>query len=236
MCGVTPLTVRRHTVKGLKDAMVADKIDLDHPNTQQFIENMRAMKTLDKRVLQFCAETPNWTIETLRREFDIGQKTAKRLAEQADQTNRVKVEGARIKTERKKSEEEPTKHEVPEDLREYAHLTLTELIQEFGTDYQFTDWLKALKAIEDITTAKLKNAATKRELVSFNLIKLGVLEPIELAHIQLMTDGAKTIARRVCSMYESGRRVEECEKFVSDQISSFIKPMKARILKAIKNV
>ena len=236
MCGIQALTVRRHLSKSLKDALVVDKIDLDHPNTQQFIKNMVAMKTLDERVLKFCDETPNWTVETLRREFDIGQKTAKRLADLAGQSNRVTVQGSRIKTERKKSEPELPKHEVPEDLREYAHLTLTELIQEYGTDYRFVDWLKALKAIEDITTAKLKNAATKRELVSFNLVKVGVLEPVELAHIQLMTDGAKTIARRVYSMAESGRRVEDCEKFVSDQISSFIKPMKAKIVKAIKNV
>ncbi len=84
-------------------------------------------------------------------------------------------------------------------------------------------------------TSRLKNAATKKELVSRKLIQVGVLDQIEACHNKLLTDGAKTIARRVIAMHDGGRRIEDCEVFASNQISSFIKPMKEKIAKALEN-
>lgn len=127
-------------------------------------------------------------------------------------------------------------HEIPEDIKNFADMTLRELIQRFGTDIAFLDWLKAVKAIEDINEKRLKNAQTRKELVNIKLVKNGVIDHIETVFNQLLTDGAKTIARRVTSMHGAGRPIEDCEIFVADQVSSFIRPVKAKIARALRNV
>jgi len=126
-------------------------------------------------------------------------------------------------------------HDIPEDIRDFADMTLRELIQRFGTDVAFLDWLNATKRIEDINEKRLKNAATQGELVSRTLVKTGIIDPIEGAHLKLLTDGAKTIALRVTAMHSAGLQLPDIENFVSDQISSFIRPMKAKIKRSLKN-
>ena len=126
-------------------------------------------------------------------------------------------------------------HEIPDDINKFADMTLRELIQRFGTDIAFLDWLKATKSIEDINEKRLKNAQTRKELVNIKLVKNGVVEHFETMFNKLLTDGAKTIARRVTSMHGAGRSVEDCETFVADQVSSFIKPAKAKIARALRN-
>ena len=125
--------------------------------------------------------------------------------------------------------------EVPEDIQAFADMTLRELVEKFGTDARFVDWLKATQTIEAINEKRLKNAQTKGELVSRQLVKVGVIEPIDSAHIKLLTDGAKTIARRSTAMHDAGRELEEIEKFVADQITSFIRPVKAKVARALKD-
>lgn len=126
-------------------------------------------------------------------------------------------------------------HDIPEDIKNFADMTLRELIQRFGTDVAFLDWLKAVKEIENINEKRLKNAQTRGELVSIKLVKTGVIEHFEIAFNKLLTDGAKTIARRITAMNGAGKSVEDCESFVADQVSSFIKPAKAKIARALRN-
>lgn len=126
-------------------------------------------------------------------------------------------------------------YEVPEDIQAFADMTLRELIERFGTDTRFVDWLKATQAIEAINEKRLKNAQTRGELVNRQLVRVGIIEPLDSAHIKLLTDGAKTIARRSTAMHDAGRELEEIEKFVADQISSFIRPVKSKVARALKN-
>lgn len=125
-------------------------------------------------------------------------------------------------------------HEIPEDIRSFIDMTLRELIQRFGTDIAFLDWLKATKAIEEINEKRLRNAVTQGELVSRHLIKIGVIDQINTTHKKLLTDCSKTINKRVRAMTKSGRSENETEKFIVDQISSFIRPMKVKMVKALR--
>lgn len=126
-------------------------------------------------------------------------------------------------------------HQIPDDLDDFVDMTLREILTRFGTKTAFLDWLKATKSIEDINEKRLKNAQTRGELVNRELIRTGVIEPFDTAFNKLLTDGAKTIARRVTAMSGAGRPVEDCEAFVADQISSFIRPAKAKIIRTLKN-
>ena len=71
--------------------------------------------------------------------------------------------------------------------------------------------------------------------MSRNLVKLSVIEPIETAHVQLMTDGSKTMAQRIVAMVKAGEDTEAVEKFISQQITSFIRPVKAKIKRALSH-
>lgn len=122
-----------------------------------------------------------------------------------------------------------------DDLRDVLHLTLAEILERHGTSGQFKTFVDAKKTIVDVQTRVVKLAQLEGTLVSRDLVKVGVIDPIDAAHRKLLTDGAKTIARRVTAMNSGGRPLEDCEDFVKDQIASFIRPMKAKVARSLKS-
>lgn len=123
--------------------------------------------------------------------------------------------------------------DVPDNMQEFADMTIREVVVKFGTDYRMVDYLRALKEIEIIDANRVKNAKARGELVHRDLIVKGVLEPIDSAHRKMLTDGAKTIARRSVAMIGAGKDADELEKFIAEQITSFIRPAKAKMKRAL---
>lgn len=213
------------------------------------------------KAVERCRETGRWNHTALRKPLGVGAKRAERIFKTMEAAGVVPsledqtpmavaaappppppvVRGtAALKENKKKASLEAINsgeviHVIPDDIRDFADMTLRELIQRFGTEVAFVDWLNAVKRIEDINEKRLKNAATQGELVSRTLVKKGVIDPIESAHLKLLTDGSKTIARRVTAMHSAGTDLGDIENFVTDQISSFIRPMKAKIRRSLKN-
>lgn len=126
-------------------------------------------------------------------------------------------------------------HEIPDDIQAFADMTIRELIQRFGTDTAFCDWLKATKSIEDINEKRLKNAQTKGDLISRVLVREHIIDTFNSAHLRLMKDGSKSIAAGVVSKHAGGADLPEIEAFVSDIVGSFIKPIKNKISRVLKN-
>ena len=118
----------------------------------------------------------------------------------------------------------------------FADMTLKQVVKKYGTEAAFSDWLKAIKLIEDIKEKRLKNTETIHELVNRDLIRTGVVESFDMVSDKLLTDGAKIIASNVTMMSSAGRSLEDCEYFVADQISNYIKMMKAESLNRLQNV
>ena len=114
-------------------------------------------------------------------------------------------------------------------------MTLRELLERFGTDTAFVDWLSATQKIEAINEKRLKNAQTKGTLISRDLVKVGVIDTFNSAHLRLLKDGAKSIAAGVISKNSSGAELSEVEAYVSDILGSFIKPIKNKIARVLKN-
>jgi len=125
---------------------------------------------------------------------------------------------------------------VPVDITEFWHLTLSEICLIYGTDTRFADWLRASRDIESIHEKRIKNAKAKGELVHRDLVKIGIIDPINAAHIKILTAGAKTIAVRLEAMAKAGSTQEEMEALVQDLLSSFIKPVKDKVHRALKNI
>jgi len=126
---------------------------------------------------------------------------------------------------------------LPDDIRDLADkMTLSELIKKFGTDTRFVDWLKAVKAIEDIHEKRLKNAATQKDLIPRKFVETHVFGYIETSNIRLLNDSPRTIAARVIEAVEAGETKEEIELMVQQIISNQIKSIKEKSKKALKNV
>lgn len=123
--------------------------------------------------------------------------------------------------------------EVPENIQDFLEFSLGELIERFGTDIRFLDWLKATKEIEAINEKRLKNATTKGTLISRQLVQVGVIDVFNSAHLKLLKDGAKTIAAGAVAKHASGGDLVEVEVFVSDILGSFIRPVKDRIKRSL---
>jgi hypothetical protein len=126
--------------------------------------------------------------------------------------------------------------EIPAGITDFLHMTLKDVVDQFGTSTGFVDWLKATKDIEMINEKRLKNAKTMGELVHRDLVKIGIIDPIDAAHRKILSDGTKTMAKRAMSMVLSGTTAQDLEAFFSEHLSSFIRPVKTKVRRAFKNV
>lgn len=124
---------------------------------------------------------------------------------------------------------------VDDDIRMYLDWTLKKIILKFGTYTNFRDYLDSTKKMEDIHAARLKNAQVEGELVKRTIVKKGVIDPINSAHLKLLADGATTISRRAFGMVDSGQTQDDVKRMVEDQLKSFIGPVKRRIIRTLNN-
>ena len=116
-----------------------------------------------------------------------------------------------------------------------SDFTVREVFEKFGTESRFIDFLAAIQKIEAINEKRLKNAQTKGLLISRELVKNGVIDTFNSAHLRLLKDGAKSIAAGAISKHSSGAELAEVEGYVSDILGSFIKPVKSKIDRVLKN-
>lgn len=140
--------------------------------------------------------------------------------------------------ERFSQEPEPNERElreIPADLAKLADWTIRDVIHRWGTDTAFVDWLKAVKEIEMVAERRLKNAQARGELISRHVVKSGMIDTLDGAFTRMLTDGAKTIATRAHSLVKTGAGVQEIEDLVAKQLSTFIKPTKAKITRVLRN-
>lgn len=125
--------------------------------------------------------------------------------------------------------------EIPEDISLFLDIPLGELISRFGTSTAFLDWLSATQKIEMINEKRLKNAKTEGELVSRAVVKQGVIDPVDGVFTRMLTDGSTTIASRAHAVAKAGGDVDEVRSIVEDQLSSFIKPAKVTMTRALRD-
>lgn len=124
---------------------------------------------------------------------------------------------------------------VPEDIEALADFTLRDLITRFGTDTAFLDWLKAVKAIEDIAEKRLKNAEAAGRLIPRELVRTHIFGAIEATHTRLLSDAPKTLARKIYAAAKSDQPVEEAEAMIRKAIGAQLQGVKAKATRALRN-
>lgn len=264
MAGVSAGAVTKAIRGGLSVAMQGKRINANHPLAAEYVKSKTEEKPespaagidpLYEDAIRHCQSNNRFTASNIQRGLKIGYNRAASILTMMtaaginSETPAVKqpeekphVRGTAAKNEKRKKatpetiDPEAMLLEIPEDITAFADMSLRELVTRFGTDIRFLDWLKSIKMIEDINEKRLKNAVAKGELVSRDLVKLGIIDPIESAHIKLLTDGAKTIARRATAMHSAERPLDDVEKFVKDQITSFIRPIKAKVARTLNQL
>ena len=263
--GVSASAIGKACKNELADAVASGKIDMSHNAAKNYLKRREAAEApaiaegLDDRhneAAVWCAQNGNYSGRALAKALGLGRDRATKIVNTLKMLGLPLADGAKIvadgakrvvsgqeKAKITKKQDRAPEHydadeqlmQIPEDIRKLADWSLRDLVTKFGTDVAFLDFLKATKALEDIHEKRLKNAKASGELVDRDQIKIGVIEPINTAHVKLLTDGAKTIAVRTKAMLDAGRDLSEVEGFVTEQISSFIKPMKARVARGLKN-
>lgn len=116
----------------------------------------------------------------------------------------------------------------------YASMTLTDLIDRFGSRRAFKDYLEALKKIEDIRKTRLDNDETEGELISRELVRVKVFGALEAGNRRLLMDLPKTAARMVYASVKSGASVEEVERTLRGLVSAQLKPIKTRAARELR--
>lgn len=143
--------------------------------------------------------------------------------------------GAGIKKERKKGLSiTVAEGDVPLEMEAVADMTLRDIVAKYGTDARFIDWLNAVQKLEGIDEKRIKNAKARGELVSRRLVEVGVIDVFNAAHLRLLKDGAKSIVGGVIAKHKSGASINETENYVSDILTSFIRPVKAKVARSLR--
>lgn len=263
MCGVSAQSVTEACRSKLAPAVFGSRIDAAHPAAVAYRKKKEERPTetsapapgidpLYEKALEIVWRDNRFSATHLRKTLKIDNERAKRIIMQLIAAQVIPVEGniggmvvkpRPISPPAKKSFRrekytlpeniDPPDVDAPEDVSSIMGMTLREIITVYGTGQAFGDWLDATETIEKIHEKRLKNAQTEGKLVSRDLVKRGIIEPIETAHVRMMTDGAKTIARRTVAMVKAGRGQEPVEAFIRDQISSFIRPVKSKVKRAM---
>lgn len=219
LCGVSTAAITNACNRkncGLHEALINNKIDPDHPEAQNYKNNRRPHPTKIKQNHKTKHVRGTAAKKQQRKNESLAKLAAKERGDKIDDENELM--------------------ELPEDIEAFKHYTLQELVERFGTDTAFSEWLSAMQKIEIIKEKTLKNAETEKRLVSRELIKIGIIEPVNVAHERMLTDGVQNIATRVKAMVEAGKTIEEIQDKVADTIASFIRPIKAKVKRTLNNV
>ena len=260
--GVDPSRVTRLVADGgrLAAALVGKRIDFDHPEARAYMAERNEGRSAitesgtdidyDKAVAA-CRQKGSWSTGTIRASIGCGSGRAKKIQDVMKATGvygsvatskappvtvpmPAKKRGSRRRSPAKAPSDGPI--EIPPRIVEFLEWTLREVIEKFGTDDAFVNFLKATKVIEDIEKSRIANAEKAGTLVSRKLVKVGFIDAVNSTHRRILSDGVKRIAAEVFEMCEAGQDVREAEAFVMSQIQSYIRPMKDKIAQRMKGL
>ncbi len=220
IAGVSPAAITKACKASLSEGCVGKRVDLDHPVVVKYLRKKGVAPTSD------TVSAPAARSKPTKRRPRSAKKPAGKKPPQRPPKKKSSASAA-----------SPT--DVPDvtddDIEAYAHMSLDELVERFGTATAFKDWLDSRKTIEDIRQKTLKNNEIDGRLISRDLVRAHVFGAIESGNRRLLGDSPKTIARRLYALAKNGTPVEEAEAIVREIISSQLAPVKAQAARALRN-
>lgn len=217
---VSRVAITKQCAKGLASACDGDRVDLDHAAVQTFLAAHGAKSPSPAR-----APT----------------KTPKRAAWVPDEPTETRQAGSkrtRKPTGRRREAEpipaQPDDAGTPEDLERLAE-TLRPLLERFGTERGFRDWLLGLKDIEAIREKRLGNEETEGLLIPRDFVKTHIFGAIEGTNRRLLSDTPKTLCREIYALAKTGRPLEEAERMARALLGKQLDSVKTKVAKGLRN-
>jgi hypothetical protein len=213
LAGVSKAAVTKQCAKGLAPAAVGDRVDLDHAACRAWLA-ARGVKipkadrapTRPKKPASVPPPAPTKPADNRK------SRSSKPTAPGPDDELPELEFGVGS----------------PEDLEAIAE-TIRPLLERFGTERAFRDWLLALKEIETIREKRLSNEEAEGLLIYRELVRTHVYGRIEACHRRLLGDVPKTLTRRVYALAKNGTPIEEAEAVVRELVGSQLDPMKVAV-------
>jgi hypothetical protein len=216
MAGVSRAAVNKALVNRLAPAAVGSLVDLEHPAVEKFLAKHAARK---KKRSELVHSSPD--VQTSE---STNYTPAHGRAKGPDARERNKEIASGMYDEYKK---------LDADIVRLADRSLRDLIDLFGTQPTFDGWLKSLKDIEDISKKRIDNEIKLGNLLHKDLARRALWEPIENAHLQLLTDGIQTMSTQAYAKMQSGCTVEQLEDFLRKHVSKFLIRAKSKVKRAL---
>jgi len=196
MAGVSPAAITKACGRQLLEAVTGKYIDAAHPSAVEYLGSKVHGATK--------------------------KKTTKKKATKAKPT-KAKPK-AKPKPTKKKSSN--AMDFVPSNIREYADMSLRELVNMFGTDVGFKAWLDASVKIEELKTKQIKNAVELKDLIKWDLVERAFIVPVNELFVKLLTDCVDSVTSQCMTAAKAGDTKEACEKQVREKIESFLLQLK----------
>ena len=232
LCRVSPASITKACSKRLKKAVRGKRIDVNHPDAQAYLSlHPPAEPTPPPPPPPPPEEAPKVDGRTNPTHV-AGQASAKEARKRKEpEPSTLDIEDDGV------THGPPRCVEIPENIQHLADMTLREIAScpKTSTEPALVDYLSALQKVELITEKRLKNAQTEGLLVSKELVRKVVVGRVEGLWVQLLTDGAKSLSTRAVAMAKSGSTAQEVEVYFSAAMGKYIKPIKARIAKALRD-
>lgn len=110
------------------------------------------------------------------------------------------------------------------------------LAQKFATSRLFKDWLSGLEGLERYRKQRLDNDERRGRVISRELVEAHVFGVLEATNKRLLGDTPRALAGELFSLARSGSSQEELEGAIRENISSQLEPMKAHVVRALRDV
>lgn len=263
IAGVTPAAVTKAANLALKNCVDGKYIDSAHPDALAYIEKIAHAKTpetlpgidpLYENAISACRAAGKWNANVICKGIGVGHVRANKILRQieaagvkdadaradkvmADLKKTPHVRGPALIKQRRIEQDDHDLEEIviPDNIAAFADMTIRDVIRKYGTADRFVDYLKALKEIGIMAEREIKLAEIKGQLISRDLVQKYVVEEFDAAHMKLLRDGSKTLAVQVSAMVAAKETPEDIEKFISEKITDFIRPVKTKVAKALRN-
>lgn len=210
LCGVSPSAITKACKGALADALHRDRIDVEHPSAIAYRE-AHAKKTDAREASQ-----------THEKHGD------------AQPRRNGSVRPATGIPAQPTAPSEPVVVHREDNLGAYADLTIREIVNQFGTERVFKDWLEAHSKIEDVEQKRIRNQEYRGELVRRDLVQRTVFSAWEDSNRRLLGDIPRTLVARLYAAARSDVSKEESERVVKEIISGVLRSVKETAERALE--
>lgn len=225
LAGVHASSATRACLSRLKDAIVGDLVNADHPSVLKYVRDTNSAQR---------NKAPNG--EAKPRVWKPKPKKPKAVVVKKPKAIVVKKKPAPPPPPPPPKEKvalKPDDFDLNPHLRGFEDLTLRELLDRYGTDDGCKRFLESRKILEDIRIKRLSVEEKAGRLISRDLVKTHVFGVMEACNLRLLVDVPRTLSLRVSASVKAGASPTEVEKMFRAAVSKQLKASKRTVTRVL---